>query len=150
MDHARFRALVRELYRTVDELERMFPGRSFTPDGHLVGSLGEAIVADAYGLTLMTASNEGYDAVAIDGRKVEIKATQARSVAFRSCPEHVIAIRIGRGGEWEEIYNGSGSRVWERFNGKPLPKNGQYAILLSTLRKLHDDGPEDERIPRAV
>lgn len=150
MDDTKFKALICDLYRTVGELERMFPGRSFTPDGHLVGSLGEAIVADAYDLTLLPASNEGYDAVANDGRQIEIKATQARSVAFRSCPEHVIAIRIGRSGDWEEIYNGSGARVWERFQGKPKPSNGQYRIQLSTLKKLHAEGPENERIERAV
>jgi hypothetical protein len=30
------------LYEITDELENMF-GRKFTPDGHLVGSLGEAM-----------------------------------------------------------------------------------------------------------
>ena len=82
MDSKRFPKLIAELYGLVDELEAMFPGRKFTPDGHMVGSLGEAIAAHHYGLDLMTMSNEGYDAV-IDGRKVEIKATQGVSVAFR-------------------------------------------------------------------
>lgn len=77
-------ALVRRLYKTVDELERMFPGRHFTPDGHLIGSLGECLVISAYGLTLMPASTKGYDAVSKTGTKVEIKATQSNAVAFRS------------------------------------------------------------------
>ena len=67
----------------------MFPGRHFTPDGHMVGSLGECLVADAYNLELMPASNLGYDALTETGLKVEIKATQAKSVAFRSKPPHV-------------------------------------------------------------
>ena len=42
MNKTRFPEIIRELYRLIDELEQMFPGRHFTPDGHLVGSIGEA------------------------------------------------------------------------------------------------------------
>ena len=65
IDHDKFQAVVKQLYATVNELEAMFPGRHFTPDGHLVGSLGECLVADAYNLELRTASNEGHDAVRV-------------------------------------------------------------------------------------
>ena len=67
IDHDNFRALVKQLYATVNELEAMFPGRRFTPDGHMVGSLGECLVADAYNLDLKTASNRGYDAITKGG-----------------------------------------------------------------------------------
>ena len=76
----------------------MFPGRHFTPDGHMVGSIGECLVADAYGLELMTASNKGYDAVSSAGKQIEIKATQSKSASFRSEPEHVIVIKISPNG----------------------------------------------------
>ena len=68
MNHDAFRTAVKELYAVVHKLEAMFPGRPFTPDGHLVGSLGECLVAEAYSLNLMDPSNKGYDAVAPDGR----------------------------------------------------------------------------------
>ena len=51
IDHDKLKTLVKQLYATVNELETMFPNRHFTPDGHLVGSLGECLVADAYGLS---------------------------------------------------------------------------------------------------
>ncbi|WP_218927633.1 MULTISPECIES: hypothetical protein [Halomonadaceae] len=82
IDQDKLRALVKQLYTTVNELEAMFPDRHFTPDGHMVGSLGECLVADAYNLDLKTASNKGYDAVTESGLEVEIKATQSNSVAF--------------------------------------------------------------------
>ncbi|MCP5233807.1 MAG: hypothetical protein H6948_17335 [Zoogloeaceae bacterium] len=45
--------LVRKLCAVAAEFERLFPGRNFTPDGHLVGSIGE-VVATHYGsLTLI-------------------------------------------------------------------------------------------------
>jgi len=38
--------LVERLYAIVRRLEEKYPGRRFTPDGHLVGSLGEVIAAE--------------------------------------------------------------------------------------------------------
>lgn len=149
MDHARFQKSVRDLYSVVRELEEMFPGRPFTPDGHLVGSLGECLVADAYNLELMPPSNQGFDALAPDGRMVEIKATQAKSVAFRSCPKYCIVIRINSNGSFEEFYNGPGLLIWNCFENKPVPSNGQFQISLNQLARLHASVPVSGQIPRA-
>ena len=56
------------LYAASAELERLFPGRKFTLDGHLVGSIGEVVAAYMFGLDLNPASTPGFDAVAPDGR----------------------------------------------------------------------------------
>ena len=64
---AKMRTLIRQLYAVVAELEKEFEGRRFTPDGHLVGSIGEVVAAYAFGLKLLPASNERHDAVAADG-----------------------------------------------------------------------------------
>ena len=42
LDHKKLNSLMTRLYDVVRELEAMFPGRYFTPDGHMVGSIGEA------------------------------------------------------------------------------------------------------------
>lgn len=147
MDHVRFKKAISDLYAVVRILEDMFPGRSFTPDGHLVGSLGECIVADAYGLELMPMSNKGYDAVDTRRRKVEIKATQSKRVAFRSKPEHCIVIQIRKDGSFEEKYNGPGSKIWNEFAGKPVPSNGQYQISLAKLSKIQKTVPKCDQIP---
>lgn len=128
----------------------MFPGRHFTPDGHMVGSIGECLVADAYGLELMNASNKGYDALSPSGLQVEIKATQAKSVAFRSQPEHTIAIKILPNGTFEEIFNGPGNLVWQQFDGKPLPSNGQYQISINKLKELNKQVDKSQRILRVT
>ncbi|MCQ4109518.1 DUF6998 domain-containing protein [Aeromonas sp. JL9] len=150
IDHKQFQRLVQQLYSTVEELEEMFPGRHFTPDGHMVGSIGECLVADAYGLELMNASNKGYDALSPSGLQVEIKATQAKSVAFRSQPEHTIAIKILPNGTFEEIFNGPGNLVWQQFDGKPLPSNGQYQISLNKLKELNKQVDKSQRILRVT
>ena len=67
---------IKTLYRVSHELEQLFPGRHYTPDRHMIGSIGEALAACCYGLALFEASAETHDAKAPDGRLVQIKATQ--------------------------------------------------------------------------
>lgn len=150
MDHKKFKEIIENLYSAVAELEEMFPGRHFTPDGHMVGSIGECLVADAYDLELQTASNKGFDAITKDGKQVEIKATQSGVVSFRSEPQYTIVIHIKPDGSFEEIYNGPGALVWQHFVGKNLPSNGQYQISLSKLRVLNDKVHQLDRIPVRV
>jgi len=38
---------VADIYWAVVRLEVLYPGRKFTPDGHLVGSIGEVIAAES-------------------------------------------------------------------------------------------------------
>ncbi len=47
---------IAEIFRQVERLERAYPGRKFTPDGHLIGSIGEVIAAEAFDLKLLPAS----------------------------------------------------------------------------------------------
>lgn len=145
MDEKRFPYLVKQLYGLVDELEAMFPGRHFTPDGHMVGSLGECLAAYYYGLDLLPASSEGRDALK-DGVSVEIKATQGSQVALRCAPQHLLVLRLHRDGSFHEVYNGPGAPVWDCVRTKPLPRNGQYQISLIELERLMKLVPESERI----
>lgn len=130
----------------VDELERLFPGRHFTPDGHLVGSLGEVWAAHLYGIALHPASAHVHDGTSPCGRQVQVKATQGTSVALSSKPDHLIVLRLHRDGGPEECYNGPGSLAWGAAGG--MQKNGQRPIALSTLRSLMSAVPMEERIPR--
>ncbi|HDY84218.1 hypothetical protein LCGC14_0581400 [marine sediment metagenome] len=148
MDREKFKKLISELYSVVAGLEEMFPNRHFTPDGHMVGSIGECLVANAYGLELQTASNKGYDATSRDGRKIEIKATQSKSVAFRSESQYVIVILIMGDGNFEEIYNGPGHLVWKQFCDKKLPSNGQHQISINKLKTLNNQVHSLSRIPK--
>ena len=77
----------------------MHPGRRFPLDGHLVGSIGEAAAEAMFALELQPASTAGHDAIACDGRAVEIKATYGtRSVGLRStshgAAEALIVLRL--------------------------------------------------------
>ena len=138
--------LVRNLYAVVEQLERLFPGRHFTPDGHLVGSLGEVWAAYLYGIDLGAASMATHDGRAPDGRSVQIKATQGRSAALSSEPDYLIVLKLSPDGQPLEIYNGPGAKPWARA-GK-LQKNGQRSLRLTTLQRMAATVPINQKIPR--
>ena len=72
-------ALLGNLYCIVARLEALFPGRKFTPDGHLVGSIGEAMAAHMFDLHLLSAAEPQHDATtANDQTRVQIKLTQGK------------------------------------------------------------------------
>ena len=139
IDHLRFQQLTKSLYGTVEELELMFPGRHFTPDGHMVGSIGECLVADAYNLELQPASNKGFDAISSLGQEVEIKATQSNRVAFRHAPQFAIVIRIFPDGNFEEIYNGPGRLIWDLFVVHPRAIINRWCLMqcVASLQAVH-------------
>lgn len=138
---------VKRIYAITAELEALYPGRHFTPDGHMVGSIGEVLVAENYGLKLLPASHETHDAVASDGRYVQIKATQVKRIAISSEPDYLIVIRLLPDGSFEEYYNGKGTAVWNAAG--PMQKNGQRSISLAKLRRLNSEQTVSDRIQRA-
>jgi len=140
--------IVREMYRLVDRLEEKFPGRHFTLDGHVVGSLGEIIAAHRYGLELLPHSFEGHDAKTPRGYLVQVKATQRTSVALRSEPQHLIVLQLKRNGSAEEVYNGPGEAPW--VHAGKMQKNGQRPISLSKLTELMRSVSKDQRLPEVA
>lgn len=138
--------LISELYRIVDRLEGIFPGRPFTIDGHLLGSIGEVLAAYHYGLNLTSPSTKGCDADSVRVGRVEIKTTQRSSVAFRSQPPHLLVFQLDRSGQAHEVYNGPGELIWP-FVGR-LQKNGQRAIRLARLRELQEQVLPEQMLPR--
>ena len=139
---------IKELYKITNELESSYPGRKFTIDGHLVGSIGEVIVAEHYGLELLRNSTETHDAVSTDGKYVQIKATQINRIAISSEPDYLIVIKLFSNGSWEEVYNGPGKPVWD--NAGKMQKNGQRPVSLSKLKSLMISVDKKDTIARVL
>lgn len=137
--------LVRRLYETVRELEELFPGKHFTPDGHLVGSLGEVLAEYRYDLEPLAVGAKLHDARACDGRLIQIKATQRDRIGLRGCPDHLLVLRILSDGRDEEMYNGPGKLAW-CCSGR-RQSNGQRQISTAKLVKLMEQVSEDARLP---
>ncbi|HJI81392.1 MAG TPA: hypothetical protein OIM20_06670 [Eggerthellaceae bacterium] len=136
---------IREIYKIANELEEMYPGRHFTPDGHMIGSIGEVIAAEEYDLELFEASHPVHDAKTKDGKQVQIKATQGDKIAISECPEYLIVLKIHRDGGFEEVYNGSGDIAWGLVGKRQ--KTGQCHVSLAKLRAAMVEIPERDRLP---
>ncbi len=84
------------------------------------------------------------------GKDIEIKATQGQRVALRCCPEHLLVLKLGRDGSFEEVYNGPGEPAWRLVAHKPRPSNGQYQISVAKLKQLMETVPESARIKQEI
>jgi hypothetical protein len=124
---------VAAIYEAVAQLEAAYPGRKFTPDGHLVGSIGEVVAAEALGLTLYPASRPGHDAFDTNG-DVQIKLTGGSKVALYATCDRLVVLRIVSPHEAEVVYDGPGEPAWAGA-GK-MGKNGQRVVSLHRLRML--------------
>ena len=137
---------IRKIYEITRELEEMYPGRHFTPDGHMVGSIGEVVAAEEYGLELFEASHPVHDARTQDGKLVQIKATQGDRIAISERPEHLVVLKINRDGGFEEVNNGPGDIAWSLVGKRQ--KTGQRHVSLAKLRAAMAEIPERDRLPR--
>jgi hypothetical protein len=125
---------VARIYEAVAELEKQYPHRKFTPDGHLVGSIGEVVAAEALGLTLYEKmSRKGHDAFDAKG-DVQIKMTARNSVSMYGESIRLVVLKVISPHEAEIIFDGDGKAAWEQA-GK-LQKNGQRTIRLSKLKAI--------------
>ena len=124
---------VATIYRAVKDLETKYQPRKFTPDGHLVGSIGEVVAAEALGLTLYPMSRAGHDAYDANG-DVQIKMTAGQSVAMYAECVRLVVLRVVSLEEAEIVYDGPGAPVWA-CAGK-VGKNGQRVVSLTKLRWL--------------
>jgi len=115
-------------------------GLTFTLDGKLVGDIGEAIVAKAFGLRLCANRTPGVDAHTPDGRSVQIKATGRSSAGPAFTPgegiaDHLLFIQIDfNAGVATVAYNGPEAPV-----RKLLPANwgrGTKVLSLSQIKAL--------------
>jgi hypothetical protein len=131
---------VAAIYRAVSELESQFPPRKFTPDGHMVGSIGEVVAAEALGLTLYPMSTAGHDACDAAGGGVQIKMTAGRSIALYADCTRLVVLRVVSPEEAEIFYDGPGAPVWAA--ARRPGKNGQRVISLSKLRTLSAAEPD--------
>lgn len=149
---ARTAELVEQLHAVMTELEEMHPGRKFPLDGHLVGSIGEAAAEALFDIQLVRASTAGHDAVASDGRKVEVKATYGdRSVAVRATSgDHadlLIVLRLSRtpGVAHDVVFNGPLELALEVAGA--FQSNGQAPMRLSRLREVNQKVMPGDRVP---
>ena len=136
------------IFEAIERLKRAFPNRAFTIDGRLVGDVGEVIAALEYDLVLHDVSQPTHDATTADGRNVQIKATFQDALTFKTVPDYYLGFRLYPDGRHEEIFNGPGKLIYERY----IKRKGIGVVLLrfpvAELRRLSDKISPSERVPK--
>ncbi len=125
--------LIASIFESCRKLS-LLSGRPVSPDGHLVGSLGEIFAAETLQLTLMPPSNFGFDALDRDGQRVEIKTTTRTSIAISNeipVAQRLVVVVLSPEGSGQIAYDGPMSTALS-VAGAPQ-KNGQRRISLSRL-----------------
>ena len=132
---------IQRLIRIVSELESEFPGRHFTIDGHLFGSIGEVLAAYYYGIELYDSSTQTHDGYA-NGRNVQIKITQQENIMISSKPDYLVVLYMNRNGSIYEVYNGPGDIPWENASKKDHHNNRHMRVnklmLLDATVQIED------------
>ena len=138
------------IFEGIDKLKTAFPNRAFTIDGRLVGDIGEVIAALEYDIVLHEGMQRDHDANTSDGRNVQIKATFKDSLTFRTVPDYYLGFKLFPDGRHEEIFNGPGRIIFERY----ASRKGVGAVLLtfpnSVLRELSASVREEDRIAKRL
>jgi len=137
MDQERFKGAIRSIYVAVTELEAAFPERRFTPDGHMVGSIGEAIAHHYYGVKLYPPG-----VARVDGewqkRPIQIKATQGRDTYLKEPKEGdlLLVLHLMKSGEHKVVYFNDAMRVWKSREGVKVTKAGEKFVSFRQLNAL--------------
>jgi len=142
---------VARLYEAHCALQAHFAstGLPFTLDGRLVGDLGEALAAEAFGLKLCRTRIPGVDAHASDGRTVQVKATgKAKSgPAFtpgEGVAQHLVFLRIDFAEGVAEVgYNGPEAPVRALL---PAQWKGTKVVPLARVLALDGERKDGERL----
>ncbi len=137
-----------DIFKGIEHLREAFPNRAFTIDGRLVGDIGEVIAALEYDLTLDTVSQPTHDATCADGRLVQIKATFKDALTFKTCPDYYLGFKLFPDGRYEEVFNGPGLLIQERFSARRGIGQQLLSFPIAQLRNVSAQVTAAERIPK--
>ncbi len=139
---------LRLIFDGIDSLKVAFPGKEFTIDGRLVGDIGEVIASLESDVDLFDVLVKGHDGRTSDGRLVQVKATFKDSLTFRTVPDYYLGIRLYRNGTYEEIFNGPGKLIYEKYKHRKGIGKDLLSFPNSDLQKLSSRVLDNDRIPR--
>lgn len=116
MNAQEFKDKIASIYNIANELGKEFKITKCTPDGHLLGAIGQIAAKMAFELDFGSERTEhNCTWTSDDGTKIDIQVRSSGkgSIAIREEPEYLIAIGINENGKLQLLYNGPGKYVWE-------------------------------------
>jgi hypothetical protein len=135
------------IFSGVEQLRAMFPEKKFTVDGRLVGDIGEAIAALEYDIQLYKRQQADHDGETSNDRKIQVKATFKNSLTFTAVPDFYLGFKLFNDGRHEEIFNGPGRMIYERYKHRKGIGKTQLSFPIKELKNLSENVPNSDRIP---
>lgn len=154
MRKTEFTAAVKSVFDACRYLSNLSGGtRRFTPDGRMVGDIGEVIAEVFFRVKLHNVGRHDWDGT-YNGRNVQIKATGGDGTYLKEPPKEgfadglLMVFQINReSGEFELVYNGDVQRVWDALNNILLDRTGAKMISIDRLRGLQKSVHSKDIIP---
>lgn len=146
-----------QLFNAIEQLQTKFKhhNKKFTLDGKLVGDIGEVLVAENYGITLLSDNSKIYDGYVTEdqSKMVQIKASFHNYFYFpkdlSKIPDFFIAINIHKDGSFEEIYNGKGILIYQKLlSHLNTERSHPYKLSLNKLKELNSAEFNKDKIER--
>ena len=139
---------VQAIYKAVRSLTKRY-GRKFTPDGVLVGTLGEVLAEEKYDLELLPPKTKDFDAVDCEGRKVQIRCNQQNTTPIKrgATKGMFLALKLLPDGTIEQIFKGPASGAHRLTVGRKADSAGFVGLSHDKLCKLMESVPKSKRIP---
>lgn len=107
------------------------------------------LAALEYDIILHEKSLPDYDGVTSDGRRVQIKVTFKDSLYMGTVPDFFLGLKLFEDGTYEEIFNGPGAIIFERYKHlKGIGVKPGANMTISGLLELNKTVPPDKRIPK--
>jgi len=145
MNKKEFNLAVKDVFDACRKLSAISGGvRKFTPDGTMVGDIGEVIAGSFYRVKLDKISSPYWDGI-YDVKNVQIKTTaitQNPSTYLKKPKKGfgnglLMVFQIDpQNGQNKLIYNGDIQRVWDELKNIQPDKNGAKMISLERLARL--------------
>jgi len=142
----RIHQLLNRLYKICDELSQECGGRPCTPSGFCIGTPGEFLAADAFGLKLLPGNSKDFDAETPEGEPVQIRSSGKGSyIPIYGGHGLLLVVKI-RKTMIQLIYGGPAINAWDAAR-KPNHR-GVRTISLTTLKMLYADLPQVLRMKK--
>ncbi|MGX4803988.1 DUF6998 domain-containing protein [Bradyrhizobium guangdongense] len=133
------KGVLASLFASQRTLKSLAPQFKWAGLGNLLGDYGEFIATEAYGLQQAPRGANGYDAVALDGKKVQVKANFAASqIGFRGEADMLLCLKIDLTGDWTEVYYGDFALV--RNVARYSARDNKHMVPISALQKIAKAG----------
>jgi hypothetical protein len=124
MEPHEFKKKIAEIYEIANELGKAFNIDRCTPDGHLIGAIGQIAVKIAFNLEF-SSPKDGHNCTWPKGSKqinIQVGCSGKGKIALRIEPDHLIALEIGQKGQIRLLFNGPGHYIWSKIKHQRNPQ----------------------------